>query len=192
MRKSPLGKFHWSFVTENDPKVGKRKVGILIPVKPEGYAELTSDAAKQKDYAKKAKEFYDGYLKELETEAKRAYGANFKKSSNWERITIYEAGGQEYYYFIAKSDFDPKMADRTGKPIAKEDMQEKVANGNWGVIYSDGKVYASTRQNTIANERLNGVQYFCDGEAVAGGGGEVEFEALPELEIQDGDFDDLE
>lgn len=198
LTKTPLGKFNFAFLVEDDPKVEgarKRGCGLFIPKTPEGYVELTTDPEKQKKYAAAATAWAKAFKADCEEKAKAEFGAKWK-TANWCRIT----DGDEledypgYWKVQAKSKFKPGMADRTGKPVAEEDAAAVFANGNWGIVMMDEtKAGNWGGKKCLTCGNLQGIQHLKDGEAPAfSGGSSVTFAALPELEEQAGDFAPLD
>lgn len=198
--QTPIGKFYFPFFTKDDDAGAKatanmkRGTGFMIPATLEGYAELTTDTAKQQAYLDDATAWtkeYSAFCKEIASKAfpdKDLENPYSKKGMVWDLAEKTEDG--LYWLVRAKTKHCPRCADRLGERIKNEaEIEEKFSAGNWGVIYiTEPQTYKRTDSSGVGKSLLNGAQYMCDGEPVAGGGADVTFAALPEAEIQAGDF----
>jgi hypothetical protein len=193
--KSTIGQFYFCFTTQDDPKeegARKRKGNLLIPKNPEGYAQITADADKQKQYANDAAKF----IKEMTDACKKAAIDKFgsTKGVNWNRVTDGDVDEKRpgYWEIRAKSQFKPQLVGPSGAAIPDEDAESKFKNGNWGKIYfKEPAAFSGGGKNKSTSVLLEAIQFGYEGTLPAGTGGGtvVEFDALPEQEIQEGDFD---
>jgi len=194
--RTVLGKAYYLYITEDDPKdetSRKRGGSILIPKDPEGYAELTKDPKKQKAYAAAAAKYAKQFEADCVKIAKEEFGDKYKQA-NWKRIVGEETqqGYIEGYWKIkAKTAYQSPCADRTGERMSNDDIDSKIENGSWVLFMIDQPKAYSKPQPCLSAPTLLGVQYYCEGAAVSGGGGggNVSFEALPELDMEESDFD---
>jgi hypothetical protein len=192
--KSTLGQFYFCFTTKDDPKEEgsrKRKGNLLIPKNPEAYT-FTKDPAKQKQHADAAAKF----IKEFTAACKKAATDKFgsTKGVNWNRVTDGDVDEKRpgYWEIRAKSQFAPQMVGPAGEPISEDEAESKFKNGNWGKIYfKEPAAFSGGGKNKSTSVLLDAIQFGYEGTMPAGGGGNtvVEFDALEEQEIQDGDFD---